>query len=479
MRKGRTFVPIQKSADYTLTLAFIDEYAGVVATASEKVFTMPSPGGNYDDKEVVFLNYSSGWNSIVCNDGFPDGSDVILIAPGEEIRLTCEKVSSTAYRWMRQKYDDLPKWSTWTPTLAWTTATPADVDITARYQLSQKTGLCKIDIEITLGDDDGAGATDLTITPPPGCYPQDVDAYIPLSASQSVAGAVPTNPVAFIDCLHNTAASRLIQFQSFAECTDNKSLTLRVSGAYPVWGATTYTPVGAYTTGTPTQTSIVGLYTIDNNICYTWMYQVLSDGKGCTAATYTPPLPVKDVNAYVSGEGFELVDTTYSDPMPYLDATNDTMASRLMGFKSFTTMTDAKGAAIALSLAWEVDGWYAYTPVEVWDTAPASWASVMRYMIDRPNRLCHFVYSGTSADGNGNAANELTIPLPVVPKYGTNVSVLSGYQLVDTTANKPAPKIIHSTTAGRSRAVIGFDDLSAMTDSKTATVYVAGFFEID
>jgi hypothetical protein len=306
-----------------------------------------------------------------------------------------------------------------------------------------------------------------------------VDAYIPLYASQSIDSAVPTNPIAFIDCLNNTAASRLITCHGLATLTDDKTCTIRIKGTYPVYGARTYTPTLAATGGTPTSTSIVGLYQIEGNTCYNWVYQVLSDGKNATAATYTPAIPVKDTNQYVSGEGFALVDATYSDPMPYMNATHDTMASRLISFNNLPTLTDTKGCALAVAVVYEMDGWFSYTPTETWGTEPASWASSMRYYVDREARICHVIYTGTSADGNGNAANSLTITLPVVPKYGTNKSLLSGYQIIDTTDNKPAPYIDHSQTTGALRALIRFEDLTLMTDAKTSTVWAAGFFEID
>lgn len=115
------------------------------------------------------------------------------------------------------------KWLPWTPTLTWTTGTPATNVVTkARYKILD--GVCYFSFYYTA--DDGNGATALTITLP--VLPKDNDSLTALE-SQQKQNTTWTSPLAYID---NGATT--IAFRNLSTCTDGQAVIVMVNGSYEI-----------------------------------------------------------------------------------------------------------------------------------------------------------------------------------------------------------------------------------------------------
>jgi phage minor structural protein len=117
-------------------------------------------------------------------------------------------------------------WASWTPTLTWTTATPASITTLAKYKCMGN--ICYFSIYITSSD--GNGATNLTITLP--VYTEPDDSYVSFSAQQLV-NTTWANRIAYTNC--SAADSYYIRFRDFATCTDGQTVSVIVSGFYEVF----------------------------------------------------------------------------------------------------------------------------------------------------------------------------------------------------------------------------------------------------
>lgn len=116
-----------------------------------------------------------------------------------------------------------------------------------------------------------------------------------------------------------------------------------------------WTPTLAWTTGTPTTTggaavSPVGEYIIKNGTCYFNFYVSWTDGNGATALTATLPVPPAEADVNIPVACSQLVDTTYSIPLAYVDTASAAVADRQkLKFFGLSTATDAKAGHIRVS----------------------------------------------------------------------------------------------------------------------------------
>jgi hypothetical protein len=78
------------------------------------------------------------------------------------------------------------QWSTWIPTLTWSTATPDGVTVVARYKLIGKTLFVMVFITATNGN----GATTLNVSMPGTLTPIGTSYTMPLLVQQSIGGAI-------------------------------------------------------------------------------------------------------------------------------------------------------------------------------------------------------------------------------------------------------------------------------------------------
>jgi hypothetical protein len=467
------YEPYYCAADTSLTSVLVKSKGHFIATASEIVLSLCDPNISVQDYEVMVTNASSGYISVITSQDMVDQSDGVALPPGESIEFTCERVGTSSpwrHAWSTQGINGPPKWASWAPDLTFTTATPALTTSVYRYMVEE--GLLHFELDIATTD--GAGATALTIPLP--FIPQDLDVMVPVTANVTIGAGTPTNILGYVDVTHATAETRaLVGFRNFQTLTDDSAARIRVSGVLPLWGCNTFTSTPAWT-GSPTVTSTTGIYKVVNDTLYGWVYNILSDGKGATTATFTLPAQINDVDQLIACEGIELVDATYSNPKPYIEAANSSSASRLLSFASLSALTNGKACTLAIAFKYNLANDFVFAATETWGTAdPASYTSVFRYAVH--GRKCVWAYYGTSADGN--AASSLTVPLPVVPRYVASLrKSIPSIQLVDSTYSCPAAYIDHSQATVAGRALLRFENLSACTDAKTATIMAAGEFEI-
>lgn len=118
-------------------------------------------------------------------------------------------------------------WADWSPTLTWTTGTPASLTTVARYKKLGKT----IFFTFYTTSADANGATQLTVTLPE--TPADINAYVPCTGYE-LQNATYYDCRPYIDAANNTAGSRVLTFRSFQTATDAQTVTIEVSGFYEV-----------------------------------------------------------------------------------------------------------------------------------------------------------------------------------------------------------------------------------------------------
>ena len=114
-------------------------------------------------------------------------------------------------------------WTSWIPTLTWTTGTPEGSVVTkARYKIVD--GICNFTFYYSATD--ANGATALTISLP--VLPKDNDTLTALQ-SQELADTTWSNPIAYIDDGGTT-----IVFRSFSTIADTKAVKVLVTGSYEI-----------------------------------------------------------------------------------------------------------------------------------------------------------------------------------------------------------------------------------------------------
>lgn len=118
-------------------------------------------------------------------------------------------------------------WTAWTPSLTWTTATPAAGATTARYYRVGKT----IFFEFYFFSGDSNGTTNLTFTLP--STPSNVAARIVFASSEryGAAGTTFTTPIA--EYLADGTSSA-VYFRSFQTASDGQPISVSVAGMYEI-----------------------------------------------------------------------------------------------------------------------------------------------------------------------------------------------------------------------------------------------------
>lgn len=116
-------------------------------------------------------------------------------------------------------------WAAWTPTLVWSTATPASVTTVARWTQAGRV----VFFRVYVNSADSNGTTGLTITLPKNCSNQGAYPQFPAVQIYGAAGATYGNPLAYLDEDNN-----LIKFLSFQTATDGQRISVRITGFYEV-----------------------------------------------------------------------------------------------------------------------------------------------------------------------------------------------------------------------------------------------------
>jgi len=138
---------------------------------------------------------------------------------------------------------------------------------------------------------------------------------------------------------------------TISNCTLANNTT---SGTITYRSWTAWTPTLTWTTGTPASITRVSRYTITDGICKFSMYLTSADGNGATALTATLPVTPKDIDGYHAITANQLVDTTWSKPAAYIDASDNTAGNRMLKFHNLSTATDDKTITLEVSGEYEI-----------------------------------------------------------------------------------------------------------------------------
>jgi hypothetical protein len=165
----------------------------------------------------TLMAYENGTLSIENSNIIPE---IVLTYP-----INTKASEDYAINTINQLSQKVGNWKDWTPTLTWTTGTPAtDVVTTAKYVVIGK--LCYFTLYYKASD--GNGATALTVTLPVTAYDKAGSQPASCNAQQKV-DTTWTNPLAYIDDDNN-----LLKFRSLATVTDTNAVELLVTGFFEV-----------------------------------------------------------------------------------------------------------------------------------------------------------------------------------------------------------------------------------------------------
>jgi len=120
-------------------------------------------------------------------------------------------------------------WSSWTPTITYTTADIGSPTTVSRYTVSN--GMCFFTFSLTSSDGNGCTAVEFTLP----VVPSHGSAPISLMSHQTVNTTV-SNPAGYIDATQESASDRTVNFSNLSTFTDAVAAKLYVSGCYPVGG---------------------------------------------------------------------------------------------------------------------------------------------------------------------------------------------------------------------------------------------------
>ena len=430
------------------------------------------------DYDPVFTNITSGYGVLRATDGFLGAGDAVIVGPYESVKLRAVLDGTTWYwRVIGQHTRSDKNVLTWTPTLAWTTATPT---ITASsYEAWVQDGVVHFIGYIYCAD--GAGATALTITPP--IRPKDRDHTIPVCARALVTSTY-TDALGYMDSENSTNTSRVISFRALPTFTDDAACKLWFSGFYEPVGSgwETWTPAITYGTSNWNSVSTVARCKEANGVMFFTYDNRTTDAKGVTSSQTTslPTFPF-DTNQYVPVmsldycvAGDDSVD--YDNNLAFIDCDNATENSRTLGTNAVGVMANGKAAQIYMAGIYEHYGWQAWTPTFTFTgTAPATTAKVARYKI--VDGICYFnIYYSRTADTA--APTDLVISgLPASPKYGSRMIPVTGIQLVNATYSNCMP-ILYADQEGEADRTLHFQKLSTFTASVAGKLYISGWYPV-
>jgi hypothetical protein len=113
---------------------------------------------------------------------------------------------------------------------------------------------------------------------------------------------------------------------------------------------TEWTPTLTWTTGTPEGSVVTkARHKIVDGVCDFSFYYSATDGNGATALTISLPVLPKDNDTLTSLSSQELSDTTWSNPLAYIEDGATTIT-----FRSLTTIADTKAVKILVTGSYEI-----------------------------------------------------------------------------------------------------------------------------
>lgn len=465
--------PLTFNVDGEIELYQVGRHEFVVISGAGARVKMPNADRRYSELPVSLINGTDGFCSVECA-GWFGGNGGVALGPRETRRVRPVRVGGLWY-WACEGTVGGGGLVSYTPTLTFTGGPPTVVK-QGLYRLSH--GGCWFSVSFT--STDGAAASALTITPP--VVAPDVDMQIPLSCQVSVDG-VYSNPIAYLDCESAAGADRLVKFHGFPTLTDDKAVTLTVSGWYPLDTGQTFTPVATWGTKTATGTAALAGVVRRFSDRGTWWAGDVSYTDSDAADGFGLALPLSsktpDIDALISHAGHARRNSSaaYRDILSMLDATQATAENRKVAAYGWTAPTDNEIIRCSVAGVYPSASWTAFDADATWTgTAPSgATAGAPIAFYDVSEGLCSFLVYVTSADGNG--ATGVTFRPPVAPAYSAYPYAVNAVELVNATYSNACGQVSASADATDGRRIT-LSNLSTATDGQAFALAVAGVYPV-
>lgn len=200
MISGNTPAQIHSATATLGQRAFIQDWLHVIDTGGITL-TLPTPDRNMLGMPSIFVNTAS--TSSIISAPFSSGVVSYTIGAGQIVQLVAVEYSAGSYG-----YGGLGGQATYTftPSLAWTSATPTISAQVHRYVADGQ----RIKGVTYIACTDGLNATTLTMTFPTKLIPANVGQIIPCIALVSIGGAAQVSYPAYIDGTQAVAANRTL-----------------------------------------------------------------------------------------------------------------------------------------------------------------------------------------------------------------------------------------------------------------------------
>jgi hypothetical protein len=147
-----------------------------------------------------------------------------------------------------------------------------------------------------------------------------------------------------VDAIYQNIESLSITTTSHASYADVAEVAKSLTNAWQNW-----VPTLTWTTADPASVTTVARYAIIGNTCFFNFMTTSADGNAATQLSISLPIAAKDNNSIIAFSGYQLVNTTYSNPICYLDDDSGGIT-----FRSFSTATDAQTVTVVVSGQYEI-----------------------------------------------------------------------------------------------------------------------------
>ena len=462
------------AADYTVKNRDLRNYYAFIVTAACTI-TFPTCSRENANCPVWIVNGASGPVTLALS-----SNSTKIVPAGKIIEIVGLRVATGTFAWGGlDQYDTDDTWDTWTSTLTWGTASPTLATVAVdtmvgRYKLVN--GICWFDLNIAC--DDGNGASSLTCSLP--FIPNDINAYFACQATENVNGVV-TNAMGWIDCLHNTEANRTVNFAAFTAWTNAVASSIKISGFYEVADWTAWTPTVTQA-GASTTLVTVARYKIVDDLCFFNIYSSCADcDANTTGITFSLPVTPQHLDIAIPVFAQELKNTTYTDPIGYIDTTQATAASRVITMNAFTTWASAGAEPVhcIVSGVYPIAKQTTAVPVGTYTIAtPTTAAANFIGAYKMGNGFAWVAGSTTSADGNACTGVTVKLPASVTAKYADRDISLASQELVNATYSNACGYIDGNNTTIADRQKIQFSKFSTATDAQAWALRYMGIIEV-
>lgn len=163
-----------------------------------------------------------------------------------------------------------------------------------------------------------------------------------LSTIPDTTYSYPTNIRGEIDSIGDMASQTAENLDELNDFTITQLIALN-----SVWK--NWTPTLTWTTATPASVTTVARYITIGNTCFFNFMCTSADGNAATQLSISLPVAAKDNNSFISFTAQELVDTTWSNPLAYLDDDSGGIT-----FRIFSVATDTKTVTVVVTGQYEV-----------------------------------------------------------------------------------------------------------------------------